>query len=67
MAVDNTTVLILLGRKGAAAAAGVSESWWTLLNVPPDALVDDRRAWLPQTAARQKAALQAKRAERRRV
>lgn len=53
-----------LGRGGLARFLGISESRTCQLDPPPDALVDGRPVWLPETAARVKVERETRRAER---
>lgn len=54
----------LLGRGGFARCLGVTEQMTRLLRIPPDYLVDGRPAWTSETAARVKAAREAKQRNR---
>jgi hypothetical protein len=52
------------GRGGLARYMGISEARIGQLDPPPDALVDGRPVWLPETAARLKLERETRRAER---
>jgi len=53
-----------IGRNGLALFLGVSATRVDQLKVPPDAIVDGRPAWLPETAKRVKAERDARRNRR---
>jgi hypothetical protein len=52
------------GRGGLARFMGISEARIGQINPQPDALVDGRPVWLPETAARLKVARESRRAHR---
>jgi len=54
----------LFGRSGLARFLGISDRRVGDVAPPPDALVDGRPAWLPETAARLKVEREARRAKR---
>lgn len=53
-----------LGRGGLARFLAISEARVGQINPEPDALVDGRPVWLPETAARLKVARESRRAHR---
>lgn len=53
-----------LGRGGLARYMGISEARIGQIDPEPDALVDGRPVWLPETAARMKLARETRLAER---
>jgi hypothetical protein len=55
------------GRGGLARFMGISEARIGQINPQPDALVDGRPVWLPETAARLKVERESRRAQRQAV
>lgn len=60
-------IQILFGCGGLARYLGVTETAVRFMKVPPDAMVDGRKAWTEETAARLKTERDARRARRQGV